>query len=222
MLQHQALGDAHALLIEHLGDERRYLAERDDLAAVGLLLRLWRRTDGQVLERLHRNRPELTDMMMLRVNVATFKALRPAVQGDFVDLDAAFHATVDPRRLVFDGRSRRPVADVFADDWSAVQADVANSADVIAHVIDSDGPCGRGGTDYLAFCAVMLGLHLFGCPWWPNLVRAAVDVVVPRTPAWKDLAVTDPEMLDDAGARWLITASSAVRSDVISEWRSQV
>lgn len=174
-------------------------------AAIGITLDCWHNTE---LETAHSGSKTLTDVVMVRLTIATTRSVRAYVTPSGIDWDGVGGVLLDSERQLAPART---VAELVGDQhWPGVQASIQAKLDNWLHIASVAGPratlrlaSAMGSMDYTA--------HWWGNGWWTELSDQVLHHVEDKFPellpsgddefAGRRLASEvfhDPESLSDA------------------------
>lgn len=201
------------------------------LATTGYVVSCWRNT---VLEDIHGGgfvpnarhgsyaRDGIPDRDMVRLNVATWRQIRPHVHPTGIDVMAVRDLLCDKQRAITMGLTTLTCGELFAGAWTKLAWHLNEGAWLPLHVAESAfGGDKAAAMRYYAVCGGFSASDWFGNPWWGSAIAAAAEESPPARPGDLDLALYSPNQLDDDAIRWLIHAECA-RSfrEAITTWKS--
>lgn len=210
-------------------DPDRDNVELCDLATTGYVVSCWRNT---VLEDIHGGgfvssarrgsyaRDGIRDRDMARLNVVTWRQIRPHVHSTGIDVLAVRDLLRDKTRQVTIGRKTFGCGDLFAGAWTKLAWHLNEGAWLPLHLSDRMFGGDEGATmRYYAVCGGNYAPDWFGNPWWETAVMARARLN-PLSFEDLSLAVHTPNELDDDATEWLMEAKyDQVFNGAIRTWK---
>jgi hypothetical protein len=186
------------------------------LATTGYVLSCWRNT---VLEDIHSGgfvptarrgsyaRDGIPDRDMARLNVATWRQIRPHVHPTGIDVIAVRELLRDKKRPVTIGANTFTCGNLFAGTWTKLVWHLNEGAWLPLHLADRMfGGDEAAAMRYYAICGGSYASDWFGNPWWEVSITAWAKQNQPERAGDIDLALHAPNQLDDNAIRWLMNA----------------
>jgi hypothetical protein len=200
------------------------------LATTGYVVSCWRNT---VLEDIHSGgfvpsarrgsyaRDGIRDRDMARLNVATWRQIRPHVHPTGIDVMAVRDLLRDKKRPVTIGTNTFTCGNLFAGTWTKLVWHLNEGAwlplDLAGRLFGGDE---SAAMRYYAICGGNYAPDWFGNPWWEAAVTAWAKQNQPARVEDLDLALHTPNELDDNTIPWLMRAKyDRVFSDAIRTWK---
>ena len=209
-------------------------SEHDDvcaLATTGLVVSCWRNT---VLESIHAGgfvsnarrgsyaRDGIPDRDMARLNVATWRQVRPHVHPTGIDVLALCALLRDKNRLVRVGASTYRCGNLFAGAWTKLVWHLNEGAWLPAHLADRLGGDDSATMRYYAICGGSYASDWFGNPWWGAAIKAWSEQEPPDNENDLELALRAPNELGDDAIHWLMKAKyDSSFNNAIAAWKRQ-
>lgn len=185
------------------------------LATTGYVASCWRNT---VLEAIHsggfvRNarvgsyaRDGIPDTDMARLNIVTWRQVRPHVATNEIDVIAVRELLRDQNRPLAIGHRQATAGELFAGVWTKLCWHLNEGAWLPLHVASAFDEDDSAVVRYYAACGGGYADDWFGHPWWETAIRAWAAEVPPNRPGDLTLALEAPNLLDEQGISWLIGA----------------
>ncbi|HSV64797.1 MAG TPA: hypothetical protein VLJ59_02665 [Mycobacteriales bacterium] len=152
-----------------------------DIAALGLTLECWRHT---AIEQLHSSNHDLSDVIMMKLNIATSRAAMEFVNLDGVSWERIAAILLDADRTITDGR---PVGQLVGPGWPEVAQSIKQKLAYWQHIEAVLGPRATlrllsvmGSTAYTE--------RWWGNSWWSDLVDKVTRAAIRRHPSLVDPA----------------------------------
>ena len=200
------------------------------LATTGYVVSCWRNT---ILEDIHSGgfaprarassyaRDGIPDADMARLNVATWRQVRPFVTGTHIDVMGVRALLRDKARPLVLGIRRATAGELFAGAWTKLRWHLNEGAWLplaVAEILGGEAAAVR----YYAACGGSYAPDWFGNPWWATAVRAWSTHTPPVRSKDLELALEAPNLLDERGIEWLMEAhfSDTFRS-AIRAWQTE-
>lgn len=144
-------------------------------AAIGITLTCWRHTE---IENLHVGNPDLTDVVMAKLNVATTRGIRPYITTNSIDWDGVTGLLLDPERPATNDRN---ISNTACPHWPTLVASIDVQIKRWQHVESVVGPkaairllSAMGSIDYTS--------RWWGNGWWRTLADHVFEHVSEHFP----------------------------------------
>ena len=200
------------------------------LATTGYVVSCWRNT---VLEDIHSGgfvpsarrgsyaRDGIPDQDMARLNVATWRQIRPHVHPTGINAAAVRDLLRDKKRPVTIWANTFTCGDLFAGAWTKLVWHLNEGAWLPLHLAHRlFGGDEAAAMRCYAICGGNYASDWFGNPWWETAVTAWAKQDQPARTEDLDLALHTPNELDDNAIQWLMrTKYDRSFRDAIITWK---
>lgn len=200
------------------------------LATTGYVVSCWRNT---VVEDIHSGgfvptarrgsyaRDGIPDRDMLRLNVATWRQIRPHVHPEGIDVIAVRALLRDKHRPIVLGSNTFTCGELFAGTWTKLVWHLNEGAWLPLHLKDRFGGDEAATMRYYAVCGGSYASDWFGNPWWESAITASARQNPPPRADDLELALHAPNQLDDDAIGWLVSAKrSPLFNEAIHAWKA--
>ncbi|MGH9214170.1 MAG: hypothetical protein ACRD2C_26395 [Acidimicrobiales bacterium] len=200
----------------HLGVGPDNIEALCGLATTGYVVSCWRNT---VLEDIHCGgfwkggsvgsyaRDGIPDTDMARLNIATWRQVRPHVSPESFDVIAVRDLLRNKDRPLRIGDNEHKAGELFAGAWTKLSWHLNEGAWLPLMTAAVLGDDMSAAVRLYAACGGAYASTWFGNPWWTYAIRAfAADEPAPQARDL-DLALEAPNELSETGIRWLMRAS---------------